>query len=161
VHGSTLSIRASRLASHELRKGLDKRASAAKENAVISVGGDDAVSLGDGGLHADGDGLLAVVEVAEASNEFGLVEGIGGDLHAAHDRHVVEEGEQLLRSGLHGARRRLDPVGRERDAGLDGEDRLIGAGGEEASGEGAQEGAGGRGGGGAGDGAAEEGSDHG
>lgn len=87
---------------------------------MIAVGGDDTVLLGDGGFHADGDRFLSVVEVAESSDEFSLVERIGGDLHPAHGGHVTEEGEELLRGGLDGARRRLALVRGERDGCLDG-----------------------------------------
>jgi len=66
---------------------------------MVAVGGDDGVLFSDGGLHADGDGLLAVVEVAEAADELGLVEGVSGDLHAPHQGHVAEEGEELRGGG--------------------------------------------------------------
>lgn len=70
---------------------------------MVTVGGDDAVTARDGGLHPDGDGLLAVVQVAEAADELGLVEGVCGDLHAAHQRHVAEERDKLRRGGFDGA----------------------------------------------------------
>ncbi|GJN36581.1 hypothetical protein PR202_gb25457 [Eleusine coracana subsp. coracana] len=46
-------------------------------------------------LHADRDGLLAVVEVAEPTDELGLIQGINSDLHMAHHGHVTEEGNEL------------------------------------------------------------------
>lgn len=64
---------------------------------MIAVGSDDGVLLGDGRFHTDGEGLLAVVEVAEAADELGLVKGVGCDLHTAHEAHIVEEGEKLRR----------------------------------------------------------------
>lgn len=88
---------------------------------MIAISGDDAIFLRDRGLHADGDGLLAVVQVAKPADQFGLVERVGGDLHAAHRRHVAEEGEELRRRGLHGARRRFAFVGGEWNGGLDRE----------------------------------------
>lgn len=151
MHRSTLSIRAAGLAPHEFGECLDECATTAEENTVISVGGDDTIGLGDGGLHPDGHRLLSVVEVAKPPDQLGLVERISGDLHATHEGHVAEEGEELLRRGLDDARGRLDLVARERDAGLDGEDRLVG-GGEEARRHGTEERAGRSG----GDGAAEE-----
>ena len=78
-------------------------------------------SLGDGGLHADGDRLLAVVEVAEAADQLRLVERVRGDLHPPDRRHVAEEGHQLRRRRLDGARRRRAVVAGERDAGLHGD----------------------------------------
>lgn len=70
---------------------------------MVAVGGDDAVFSGDAGLHTDGDGFLAVVEVAESADEFGLVEGVGGDLHSAHEGHLTEEGKELGGGGGNGA----------------------------------------------------------
>jgi len=103
VHRTPFPFGAPVLAPHQLREDLEQRAAAAEEGAVVAVGGDDAVFSGDAGLHADGDGLLAVVEVAEAADEFGLVEGVGGDLHAAHEGHVAEEGKELGGGGGDGA----------------------------------------------------------
>lgn len=48
VHGSPLSIGASGAATHELGEGLDEGTAAGEEDAVVPVGGDDAVSPGDG-----------------------------------------------------------------------------------------------------------------
>lgn len=62
---------------------------------MVTVSSDDAVLFGNRSFHADGDSLLAVVEMAEPSDEFGLVEGIGCDLHAAHEGHVAEEGHEF------------------------------------------------------------------
>lgn len=86
---------------------------------MVAVRGDDAVLLRDGGLHADGDGLLPVVEVAEPSDQLGLIEGVGGDLGAAHQGHDAEEADQLLASRLDGPGRGLASVGGEGDGGLD------------------------------------------
>ena len=68
VHGAALAPGGAGGAAHELGEDLKEGAAAADEGAVVAVGGDDAVFFGDGGLHADGDGLLAVVEVAEAAD---------------------------------------------------------------------------------------------
>ena len=127
VHGSALAVGAAGAAAHELGEDLNKGTAAAEVRAVVAVGGDDAVFLCDGGVHADGDGLLAVVEVAEAADELGLVEAVGGDLHAAHDGHVAEEGEELGGGGGDGARGRVAVVGGEGDGGLHG-DGVIGGG---------------------------------
>ena len=54
-------------------------------------------------------------------DQFGLVEQVGGDLHAAHRRHDAEEGEELRRRGLDGAQRRFTFVGGEWNGGLDHE----------------------------------------
>ena len=88
---------------------------------MIAISGDDAIFLHDCGLHADGDGLLAVVQVAKPTDQFGLIEQVGGDLHAAHRCHVAEEGEELRLRGLDGARQRFAFVGGEWNGGLDHE----------------------------------------
>ncbi|KAG5521065.1 hypothetical protein RHGRI_033578 [Rhododendron griersonianum] len=108
---------------------------------MIPVRRDDAILPGDRGLHPDGDGLLAVVEVAEAADELGLVERVGGDLHPAHGGHVAEEGHELGGGGLDGAGGGVAVVGGEGDAGLDGD----GVGGGEGAAEGGEGGGGGGG----------------
>lgn len=70
---------------------------------MVAVRRDDGVLLRDRRLHPDGHGLLAVVQVAEASDQLRLVERIGRDLHAAHQGHGAEEGEELLGGGFDGA----------------------------------------------------------
>ena len=123
MHGSALPAGAAALAAHQLGEGGDEVPSAGEVGTVVAVGGDDGIGAGDGGLHADGDGLLAVVEVAEPADELGLVEGVGGDLHAAHEGHVAEEGDELGGGGGDIARGWVDEVGGERDRCLDGERR--------------------------------------
>lgn len=86
---------------------------------MVAVGGDDAVFLGDRRLHADGDGLLAVVEVAEPADQPCLVERVRGDLHPTHGGHVEEEGHELVGGGFDGAGRRFAVVGDEREGGLE------------------------------------------
>ena len=133
MHGTTLPLRAPITAAHELGEDLEERATAAEEGAVVAVSGDDGVHFCDGGLHADGDSLLAVVEVAEAADELGLVEGVRGDLHAPHQGHIEEEGEELRGGGCHGARGGFAVVRGGVDGGLDGEG---GVGGGDDGGEG-------------------------
>lgn len=70
---------------------------------MVTIGGDDAILSGDAGLHAHGDGFLAVVEVAKSADEFGLVERVRSDLHAAHEGHVTEKGKQFGGRGGDGA----------------------------------------------------------
>lgn len=121
VHRTTFSSGATGLAAHELGEHLEEGPAAAEEDAVVAIGGDNGVLLRNRRLHPNGDGLLAVVKVAKPSDQLRLVERVGGDLHPAHGGHVVEEGEELLGSGLDGARRLLALVGGEGDGGLDGE----------------------------------------
>lgn len=44
---------------------------------------------------------LANSEMAEATNEFSLVEGVSGHLHAAHSLHLPVHGEQFVLGDLH------------------------------------------------------------
>jgi hypothetical protein len=121
MHGSALPAGAPSLAAHQLGEGGDEVPSAGEVGTVVAVGGDDGIGAGDGGLHADGDGLLAVVEVAEPTDKLGFVEGVGRDLHAAHEGHVAEEGDELSGGGGDITRGWVDEVGGERDRCLDGE----------------------------------------
>lgn len=121
MHGSALPAGAPSLAAHELRERGDEVAAACEVGAVIAVRGDDGIGAGDGGLHPDGDGLLAVVEVAEAADQLRLVQRVRRDLRAAHGGHVAEEGGELARRGGHLARGRVHDVGLVGDRGLDGE----------------------------------------
>jgi hypothetical protein len=127
VHGPALAPGAAVPAAHELGEGGDGVPAAREVRAVVAVGGDDGVGAGGGGLHADGDGLLAVVEVAEAPDELGLVERVRRDLEAPHERHVAEEGQQLPRRGGGLARWRVHDVGLEGHRGVNG-DRVRGVG---------------------------------
>lgn len=86
---------------------------------MIAIGGDYTVLLGNRRFHSDGDGFLAVVQVAESADKLGFIERIGGDFHPAHQSHVAEEGEQFLRSGLNGAGWRVRVVAGEGEIGLD------------------------------------------
>ena len=54
-------------------------------------------------------------------DQFGLVERVGGDLHAAHRCHVAKEGEELRRRGLDRERWRFAFVGGEWNVGGDWE----------------------------------------
>ncbi len=56
--------------------------------AVIAVGGDDGVALVDIGLHADDDGFLADIKMAEATNQPHAVKLAGPLLEAADQQHL-------------------------------------------------------------------------
>ena len=119
MHRPSFPVRASPLPPHQLRERVHQLPSAPQERAVVPVRRDDRVLPRDRRLHPHGQSLLPVVEVAEPADQFGLVERVRGDLHAPHASHVAEEGEDLRRGGLHGARRRVAEVGLERDGGFD------------------------------------------
>ena len=59
--------------------------------------------------------------MAKPTDQFGLVERVGGDLHTAHCCRVTKEGEELQRRGLDRARRRFTFMGGEWNGGLDRE----------------------------------------
>ena len=58
---------------HELGEDGADGLTARVHKAVAAVRGDDRVLLGEGGLGADADGLLAIDEVAEAADQLGYV----------------------------------------------------------------------------------------
>ena len=66
--------------------------------AVVAIAGDDLVALADRHLHADDDGFLADVEVAEAADQAHAVHLAGALLEAADEEHL-REGVQLLARG--------------------------------------------------------------
>lgn len=103
---------------------------------MVAVSSDDTILLCDRGLHSHGHSFLAVVEMAEPADQLGLVERVRCDLHAPHRRHAAEEGEELLRVGVHGARRRVALVRSEGHGGLDCEgSAVIGCGGGDRTAE--------------------------
>ena len=66
--------------------------------AVVAIAGDDLVALLQGHLHADHDGFLADIEVAEAADRAHAVELAGPLLEAADQQHVAQR-DQFLLSG--------------------------------------------------------------
>ena len=75
--------------------------------AVVAIGGDDLVAFLQRQLHADNDGLLADIEMAEAADEAHAVELAGLFLEAAYEQHVAI-GLEFLALGKFGRGRRLD-----------------------------------------------------
>ena len=64
--------------------------------AVVAVAGDDLVALLQGHLHADDDGFLADIEVAEAADRAHAVELAGLFLEAPDQQHVAQRGQFLV-----------------------------------------------------------------
>ena len=65
--------------------------------AVVAIAGDDLVAVLDRHLHADDDGLLADIEVAEAADQPHAVHLAGALLEAADEQHLREGVEFLAR----------------------------------------------------------------
>lgn len=103
MHRPALALRATTAAAHQLRKTLKQRSTAGEKDAMITVSRDNRVPAGDGGLHADADGFLTIVEVAKPTNKLRFVERVSSDLHAAHHGHISEETEEFLWGCLDGA----------------------------------------------------------
>ena len=72
--------------------------------AVVAVAGDDPVALFQRHLHADDDGLLADVEMAEAADQAHAVHLAGLLLEAADQQHVAVGAELLILGQFAGAR---------------------------------------------------------
>jgi hypothetical protein len=64
--------------------------------AVVTVAGDDLVALDLDRLHADRDGFLTDVEVAEAADQAHAVQLAGALLEAADQQHVLVEFQKLV-----------------------------------------------------------------
>ena len=85
--------------------------------AVVAIAGDDLVARLLDRLHADRDGFLADVEVAEAADQAHAVELARPLLEPADEQHLAIEAEQLrpcrsrLVSGRFGRGRRLRTLG--------------------------------------------------
>lgn len=67
---------------------------------MASVRSDDLVVGLHGALHADGDGLLADGEMAEAADEFLLVEDLRCLFHTTHGDHVLVHPDQAVLGDL-------------------------------------------------------------
>ena len=64
--------------------------------AVVAVAGDDLIALLQRHLHADDDGFLADIEMAEAADRAHAVELAGLFLEAADQQHVAQRAQLLL-----------------------------------------------------------------
>jgi hypothetical protein len=83
VHRSTLSVGNSLSSSQQFTNdGLDG-CSTHQSEAVASVGGDDAVFLGDSVLDAYSDSFLTGGEMAETADLLFLVKSVGGHFHTS------------------------------------------------------------------------------
>ena len=101
MHGPSDALAAPVPPAQELSDDLVHVPSPAQISAVVAVGSHDGVLVIDAGLHADADGLLAVVQVAEPADELSLVQDVGGDFHPSHAKEVLEEAQYFSLRGLH------------------------------------------------------------
>lgn len=96
VHRSALGLGHAAREAEQLADDLLDGAAAGQGDAMASVRGDPIVGRVEGGVDAGGDGLLAVVQVAEAADVLGLVLVVARDLHPAHGVHELEVLHELL-----------------------------------------------------------------
>mmetsp|Transcript_24136 Transcript_24136/g.73853 ORF Transcript_24136/g.73853 Transcript_24136/m.73853 type:complete len:413 (+) Transcript_24136:249-1487(+) len=114
VHRATFAFSAAALLAEQLRQHAFDRVATCKLLAVVAVRGDEGVAQVACRFHPHANGLLPVVQVAEALDMLALIERVGRDLHATHavhERVVAEElvtGDQGLFRG-----RALEVVGEE------------------------------------------------
>ena len=112
VHRATLSVGHAVLTTEEFSEDTFDAAPTHDRKGVTAVGRDDAVLGRDTIFETDRDGFLGQGEqrgergasgaylsdgeMAEATDEFCLVEGVGGHFHAAHGLHVLVHFEELV-----------------------------------------------------------------
>ena len=89
MHGAALAPGVAAAAAGQLGHHALGVHAAGQHVAVVAIGGDDLVALLDRHLHADHDGLLADVEVAEAADQAHAVELAGLLLEAADEQHLA------------------------------------------------------------------------
>ena len=63
---------------------------------MVTVRSDQTILTSHASLTTRCNGLLTVIQVAEAANLSLLVQHVRKDLHSAHDGHLVEEASELL-----------------------------------------------------------------
>ncbi len=96
VHRAALAARIAAGASGQLRHHAARVHAGRQHVAVVAVRGDHLVAVRQRHLHADDDGLLADIEVAETTDQAHAVELSRLLLEAADQQHVAIRLEQLL-----------------------------------------------------------------
>ncbi|KAH3661905.1 hypothetical protein OGAPHI_006084 [Ogataea philodendri] len=94
VHGTTLTVGNTASLTHQLTQNLLDGGASHVGETMTSVRGDDIVISVNGILNTNGNGLLSNRKMAETSNLFGLVQGVGGHFHSSDDDHVLVHLEQ-------------------------------------------------------------------
>src|SRR5690606_38747563 len=90
VHRAALTLGVSSTASGQLSHHAARAHAGCKHMAMIAVAGDDLIAFLQVHLHADDDGFLADVKVAEAADEAHAVKLAGLFLEAANEEHFAE-----------------------------------------------------------------------
>jgi hypothetical protein len=104
VHRAAFALGIAAAAARQLRHDAIWRHARRQHVAVIAIRGDDLVALLQRGLHADDDGFLADIEVAEAADEPHAVELARALLEAADQQHVSVVLQQLVFARFSGMR---------------------------------------------------------
>ena len=96
VHRAALALGIAAAAAGQLGHHALGVHAAGQHVAVVAIGGDDGVLVAHIGLHADDDGFLADVEMAEAADQAHAVELARPLLEAADQQHVAIVGLELF-----------------------------------------------------------------
>ena len=96
VHGAALALGIAAAASGQFGHHALGFHAGGQHVPVIAIAGYDLIALLQGHLHADDDGFLADIEMAEAADRTHAVELAGLLLEAADQQHVAQRGELLL-----------------------------------------------------------------
>src|SRR5262249_47348517 len=107
VHRAALAFRIAALAPGELGHDAARIHLAGEHVAVVAIGGDDGIAGLQRRLHADDDGLLADVEVAEAADEAHAVKLSRALLEAADRQHGAVVARELVVRGRRARGRNL------------------------------------------------------
>ena len=101
VHGAALALGIAAAASGQLGHHALGVHAAGQHVAVVAVAGDDLIALLERHLHADDDGFLADIEMAEAADQPHAVELAGLFLEAPDQQHVAQRASScsLVNSG--------------------------------------------------------------
>jgi hypothetical protein len=108
VHGATLALGIAAMASGQFGHHALGFHSASQHVTVVPVTGYDLIALFQGHLHADDDGFLADIEMAEAADRAHSVELAGLFLETPDQQHVAQRGQFLFPGELQRLVRALD-----------------------------------------------------
>ena len=99
VHGAALALGIAALASRKLRHDAFRVHAAGQHMAMIAVAGDNRIVLAGRGLHADDNGLLADVEMAEPADQAHSIQLTRLFFETADQKHILIIREQFVVGG--------------------------------------------------------------